>query len=403
MDVKGKGREILRPKDILEIKTAQHFTPPHSNDLDDDEVTVLPTPETPGGVSSRKTRSQAQRDPSLNAEEKDEPNTSEADPIVIKSPPDDDDDDLIIQDGPPEPEEEVDDELEEFVRAARERQEERVRQAKLKLERESQAKDSQDMESADHESFEAGHDLNNGSQGPVPEDTVIRICVTSEIPGSKQVMVGRRYNQSFQLVRDQWAISQVPPVPRNQWPLYFLTWKGNRVYGTTTCGSLGVSVERVSRTTQTGTLAGAKYADARQGAGLHDGGLHLEAWTEEVYHEYLQRKERERQRLLGELDDDEDDGQAPGSGSQDTDGGGGDEPEATTRVILKAAKEYEPLRFKVHGETTIDEMIETFRTQRKVPEEKEISLVFDGDKLDGDMTVKDTEIEDMDSLEVHIK
>ncbi|OIW28556.1 hypothetical protein CONLIGDRAFT_681508 [Coniochaeta ligniaria NRRL 30616] len=406
MDVKGKGKEILRPKDVLDMKKSRPFSTPDVISLDDDDdVKIVPSPEGPHSNSYRIPQTRAQRRDNISHEDDNLPNPFTDSPPAEQKPPDEDDDDLEIVDGPQEQEEEPD-EFEEYIRAARERAEERERQAKLKLERDSQAQDSHESTPAGQGSFRAATDSNHGSQQPAVEDAIIKIMVTSELPNSKPKVMERRFNQSFGLVRDTWAQGQDPPVPKDKWDLIFLTWKGNRVYGTTTCANLGIHVDRIDRTNNKGKLAGAKYADATQGNGFHRGGLHLEAWTEELFQDFQKRKERERLRLLGELDDDEYDEQRPGSGargSEDPDGGGGGEAEATTKVILKAAKDYEPLRFKVHGHTTIDEMIMTFRVSRKVPEDKEISLFFDGEKLDGDMAVKDTEIEDMDSLEVHIK
>lgn len=413
MDVKGKGKEISRPKDGPGTRNARPSSRPvviSLDDDDDDDFKPVPSPESPRNRLHHGPRTRAQGLENSTSHISHEDDTvsnpfADSPPAKSKPPDQDDDDDLEILDGPQEKDDEPD-EFEEYVRRARERAEERERLAKLKSERVSQARDSQETKPPRQGDFEAATDPDNDIRESPVEDAVIKILVTSELPNSKPKVMERRFNQSFGLVRDTWAQLQSPPVPRDKWDFIFLTWKGNRVYQTTTCANLGIRVDTVDRTNNKGKLAGAKYADSGQGNGFHRGGLHLEAWTEELYQDYLKRKERERLRLLGQLDDDEYDDSTPGSGprgSEGADGGGGVEAEATTKVILKAAKDYEPLRFKVHAHTTIDEMITTFRVSRKVPEDKEISLFFDGEKLDGDMAVKDTEIEDMDSLEVHIK
>lgn len=419
MDVKGKGKGISGHNDVLKARQAQPSIAASKfislvDDDEDGEVQVAPSPQPPrsGSYGGRRTRSQRLASPGHEAEVLYDPHARS--PYAVKKPPDDDDDDdveedLQIIDVPPEADDEPD-EFEEYVRRARERAEERERQAKLKLERESQAKDSQETKAAGQGSAGAGDDSDGDSRESVLDDVVVKILVTSEIPHSRPKLFERRFHAPLGLVRDTWAVNQKPPVPRERVPQIFLTWKGNRIYGTTTCANLGIRVESVEDRTgnkgKLGNVAGAGYAHSKHGSGLHEGGLHLEAWTEELYQEYLKRKERERLRLLGQLDDEDDDDGAPDTGargSEDPDGGGRDEGEATTRVILKAAKDYEPLRFKVRAHTTIDEMITTFRISRKVPDDKDVSLFFDGEKLDGEMAVKDTEIEDMDSLEVHVK
>lgn len=417
MDVKGKGKEILRHDDVPNRRNGQRSLAASKvvslDDDDDDDVKVAFSPQPPrsGSYGGRRTRSQ--RLASTVHEDESPSNPLEDSQSAVKKPPDDDDDesddDLQIVDGPPEADDEPD-EFEEYVRRARERAEERERQAKLKLERESQAKDSQEIKTPGQGSPGVGDDSDMDSRESAMDNVVVKILVTSEIPRSRPKLFERRFHAPLGLVRDTWASEQKPPVAREMWPRIFLTWKGNRIYGTTTCANLGIRVQsvedRIGNKWKLGNLAGAGYAHSNHGSGLHDGGLHLEAWTEELYQDYLKRRERERLRLLGQLDDEDDDDGAPGTGargSEDPDGGGRGGEEATTRVILKAAKDYEPLRFKVHAHTTIDEMITTFRMSRKVPEDKDVSIFFDGERLDGDMAVKDTEIEDMDSLEVHVK
>jgi hypothetical protein len=53
--------------------------------------------------------------------------------------------------------------------------------------------------------------------------------------------------------------------------------------------------------------------------------------------------------------------------------------------------------------TNASRIISVFRQARAVPEEKEVFLVFDGDKLQPDNLISDTEIGDMDNIDVHVK
>jgi Ubiquitin-2 like Rad60 SUMO-like len=53
--------------------------------------------------------------------------------------------------------------------------------------------------------------------------------------------------------------------------------------------------------------------------------------------------------------------------------------------------------------TTIMRMIQAFRTARHVTKDKQVFLQFDGDRLDPEIVVADTELGDMDHVEVYVR
>ena len=53
--------------------------------------------------------------------------------------------------------------------------------------------------------------------------------------------------------------------------------------------------------------------------------------------------------------------------------------------------------------TFVSKMINAFRTQNEVSCEKEVNLMFDGEKLSPETTVGDTELSDMDTLDVFVR
>jgi hypothetical protein len=71
--------------------------------------------------------------------------------------------------------------------------------------------------------------------------------------------------------------------------------------------------------------------------------------------------------------------------------------------IVMMAKGMEPYKIFAKSTTLLDKMINSFCNSRSVPEGKDVSLFFDGERLDPESTVGDTEIDDMDTVEVHIK
>ena len=48
-------------------------------------------------------------------------------------------------------------------------------------------------------------------------------------------------------------------------------------------------------------------------------------------------------------------------------------------------------------------MINAFRTQTEISSEKEVNLMFDGEKLSPETAVGETELSDMDTLDVFVK
>jgi hypothetical protein len=74
------------------------------------------------------------------------------------------------------------------------------------------------------------------------------------------------------------------------------------------------------------------------------------------------------------------------------------------RIALKA-RDHEPLRMTTREETTVETLIEAFRTQREIGPEWEVAIWFDGERLDEDSSVADLDVDpdEANQLEVHIK
>lgn len=139
--------------------------------------------------------------------------------------------------------------------------------------------------------------------------------------------------------------------------------------------------------------------------------VHMEAWTPELFAQMERDEELRRKREAGELDDDydDDDDELDTRENKDTrDGaetgqGEGGEEQVKLRIILKP-KDLEPVKLLVRPETTVETLLTAFRTQRDVGGDgAEVALWFDGMRLDEDTTMEDAEIDDMDTIEVHIK
>lgn len=222
----------------------------------------------------------------------------------------------------------------------------------------------------------------------------LMVFVTSEIPGAQEKRFHFLLDKRLRVVRDAWCDAQhereFTPEERDE---IFLTWRGRRLYDSTTVASLNV------RVIPTGELSFAASQSWSDREGIIDGTiLHIEAWTDEIWDLAQKRKERARLRDLGELEDD----------SQDEDSADNESvpelEEEQIKVILKTRdNDKDAVKTRARPLTTINELISYFRSARSLPNSTQIALHFDGEQLDRAMTLQDAEIEDMDTIEVHMK
>lgn len=120
----------------------------------------------------------------------------------------------------------------------------------------------------------AANSHSNSHSTPPPPDSVISILVSSDIEGTRPLVVRRRINQSLKIVRSTWCARQ--GFTEDQTADIFLTWKGNKVFDHNTCRGIGIGV---------GGLGGLEETEAGES-------VHFEAMTTEMWGE----RERERER-----------------------------------------------------------------------------------------------------------
>ncbi|KAH6682108.1 ubiquitin-2 like Rad60 SUMO-like-domain-containing protein [Plectosphaerella plurivora] len=232
------------------------------------------------------------------------------------------------------------------------------------------------------------------TQSQASKTTALRVVVTTEIPGAHERTLKCDLTLRISKIKEAWCSAQkVREFTSEEFEGIFLTFRGRRLYDSTTIASLGV------RITATGELALASAQSWSDREGILDslGAIQIEAWTDETWELAQKEKDRARLRDLGELSDD----------SQDDDLD--DEPapkpeEETIKVILKTRdNDKEAVKARARPMTTIAELIVYFRKARNLPETTPVVLQFDGEQLDEATTLQDAEIEDMDTIEVHIK
>lgn len=202
-------------------------------------------------------------------------------------------------------------------------------------------------------------------------DPVVDILVTSYIRDTKPMIFRRKISQNLKPVRQGWCDKQIdgPDEAKN---LIFLTWRNTKLYDVTTCTMLGLKAD----------IHGNLYNDDDSLDGK--GRLHLEAWTEYLFMEYQKslQKPVEEEELEQEQEQ---------------------EDESTKIKLYLKAKEKEAIKTKGKPSTTIQKLISVVRGAHDIPDEQEVVLYFDGDALDPNWTIADTELGDKDIIDIRVR
>ncbi|KAL8371622.1 hypothetical protein RB595_001427 [Gaeumannomyces hyphopodioides] len=381
-----KGKGLAAPYSLT-TPTKGSFSGSHAialDDSEDDDATdrnrLLLTPR--GGVGSRGGVGNGAT-PTIKLDDSDDDSKA----AVVKKPSEYDDD---IEEIPPatEPEE---DQFAHFVLQAEER---RAAQRKAAAAKEATA----------------------AAGGPVPvEERVVSIIVTSRLggPDMKPIQFRRRVSGNIKAVRDcveAFAPSRGRPLTPAEQESLFVTWKGRKLFNQNTIMSLGVIPDENGFLRRTATPDGPGMGRQEESDGYTEGGaLHFEAWTEEGYEAWSRQQKKRYRRELGEpVSDDEDEvagaeAEAARNGTTEPEQPArGSSSSSKIRIIMKS-KDHEPVKTSVVPTDTIADLILAFRTCRGIGADKQIEIRWDGDKLDGETTIEEAEIEDKDTVEVYVR
>ncbi|EPE06671.1 hypothetical protein F503_03098 [Ophiostoma piceae UAMH 11346] len=268
-----------------------------------------------------------------------------------------------------------------------------------------------------------------------------RIFITPRLPWSVPPLIANvRMDQEMRHVKNAFishAREKGYEMPPEVAKSVLLTWKGAKIYDFTTGLTLKLNPDAKGRFHEADGLGGLSSftgGDAndngshRVSSGFVSGGLHIEIWTNELYERYIVEQEKRRRRNMGEtleedlLSDDEYDGGGGGGDRNSTErdsftqfkreesAGSRSQPHKTQKTqqthdkirLVLASRSYDKLSVTAHSDTTIDTLIQAFRIQRGIAADKTVTVWMDGEQLDGGTTVGDADLEDMDSVEVHI-
>ncbi|EHK16779.1 uncharacterized protein TRIVIDRAFT_116026, partial [Trichoderma virens Gv29-8] len=222
------------------------------------------------------------------------------------------------------------------------------------------------------------------SERTAKKDAAADIMVRSNIPNTKVAHIKYQFNRPLRLIRDSWIALQrrkEVQLPINSDDDIILTWQRKKVYTYSSLLGLGIRPQG----------DGKIIADEYSKGGLQDGRTKvvLEAWTVEGFSQWEHEEEMRIKREAGELSEEE-----PTQEQEDK--------RAKLRVKL-VAKDMEVVKLSVLLETTVETLMIGFRTQRDIGSDKDVGIWFDGERLEEHQTMEDAGIDDMDTLEVHIK
>lgn len=299
------------------------------------------------------------------------PVRSRNEPIVL------DDDDIYSIPQKPKPKpveldpELSDEEFPELLQQARERE---------RLKALAREKQSKSMEEQNHTSNDLDDDIFETESSTAVVDPIIEVLVTSKIDGTKPLLVKRKVSQRLREVRMAWCDHQTndrQPMASEIKDSIFLTWNEKRLYDVTSCKSLNLNIDSSGKRSS-------------QGEGVDGiGRVHLEAWTEDSFKAHQKKEAARLQREQDGVDEDEEEVIE-------------EQVVKKIRLILKS-RELGESKMTVKPTTLIQKLINAFRQDKKVAEHQEISLQVDGEKLDPEEKIEDTELEDMEVVEVHIR
>ncbi|KAF4345578.1 ubiquitin supergroup [Fusarium beomiforme] len=206
----------------------------------------------------------------------------------------------------------------------------------------------------------------------------INILITSTIPHTVPLQVKFHFTRPIRMVRDAWVKHQRSKGVSIEPDDVTLTWNKKKIYNTSSLIGLGIRPAGNGRA----------ESDSQGSAGFRENmtSINIEAWNTELFQKMEQDQELQRKRDAGELSDEE------------------EQPEERYKfVIILKGRDFEPLVCKIFPETTVETLISYFRQQRNIGSDKEVSLWWDGDRLEEHVEMKEAEIEAQDTIEVHVR
>jgi hypothetical protein len=219
------------------------------------------------------------------------------------------------------------------------------------------------------------------------DEAIVRILIRSAIPQTNELIVNRRVSQTFQHVKEAWCKRQGFDAAMTR--KVFLTWRGNKLFNTTTCTHILRNLKAEKKKSRVGILD-----SDDEDSDPSNGRIEVEAVTDDILTEREKLKER------GDRLADVSNGHEGMSGEE----AGEPQPQKEPDVqLMLNSPGLESVLLKVRPTTLVSKVMAGFKKIRDIEQGKTCWLIFDGERLDPETRIADTEIEDGDVVDVQIR
>ncbi|KAF3929079.1 hypothetical protein ABW20_dc0105830 [Dactylellina cionopaga] len=235
------------------------------------------------------------------------------------------------------------------------------------------------------------------------KDVIIQVLIISDIENTKPLVFNRKFSQTLGKVRDTWG--HMHHFTEEQMDNLVLVWQNEtRVFDSTVPRSLGIRFDREgkmyvgegkNRRNSFGKREREERAAIQNGISPGECKIYFHAMWDQDFKDMLKRREEERAKEDGEWDLSEKD----------------EDEEIVTGVTLNVkpilitlrGKHFKEMKLKVKPNMKVSEVIQMIKGERKLDDDTEVGLHFDGDELEEDMTLEDAEIEHEFQIDVVLR
>jgi len=270
-----------------------------------------------------------------------------------------------------------------------------IRQAMERMRKEKEAREARESSAAGErdksELFEPG--VNDEPSPPVSV-----MIAAPALPDARPICCQVRTSQALQIAFDTFKerLKTQTKYPHAVILGLYFTWRGDRVYETTKLETLGIRPRGQDGRLYDAVSSGRNAPEGYMGRDK----VYFEAWTPEEYEENQAKRERARKRReMGEWWDEDETNEEDSAPAAEV---APPQEEERVKVIFKA-RDMPPRNLTLRKYSTVAQMGKAFRKLTGLGEDKQIEIRWDGEVLDPETTVEEADIQDMDSVEVHIR